>query len=108
HKEVSDEHIIIGDAIISHSLGNALYTSYKMITPLEESKRIIRTGDLVSKDEEEMEQALSEAQTIIGDPMYQVLTTTPITPLPHLAFSGRLYLKSMPNILKGGILDEFK
>ena len=56
----------------------------------------------------EMEQALSEAQTIIGDPMYQVLTSTPVTPLPHLAFSGRLYLKNMPNILKGGILDEFK
>ena len=108
HKEVSDEHIIIGDAIISHSLGNALYTSYKMITPLEESKRIIRTGDLASKDEEEIEQALNGARTIIGDPMYQVLTSTPITPLPHLDFSGRLYLKSMPNILKGGILDEFK
>ena len=108
HKEVSDKHIIIGDAIISHSLGNALYTSYKMITPLEESKRIIRTGDLASKDEEEIEQALNGARTIIGDPMYQVLTSTPITPLPHLAFSGRLYLKSMPNILKGGILDEFK
>ena len=108
NKEVSDEHIIIGDAIIGHSLGNALYTSYKMITPLEESKRIIRTRDLASKDEEEIEQALKKAQTIIGDPMYQALTSTPVRALPHLAFSGRIYLKNMPNILKGGILDEFK
>ena len=45
-----------------------------------------------------MEEALKDAEIIVADPLYQ-----PICPkycmfyeLPHIAFSGRIYLKRLP------------
>ena len=61
---------------------------------------VILDGDIVDErtTREEMEEALKDAEIIVADSLYQ-----PICPkhcmfyeLPHIAFSGRIYLKRLP------------
>ena len=52
---------------------------------------------------------LRKAGLIIADPLYKPIcpTSAAFVPLPHIAFSGRLYEKRIPNLIEAPSFAEF-
>ena len=72
-------------------------------------EELLLPGTLCLTDEDELAPVLREAALIIADPLYQ-----PICPagaaflsLPHIAFSGRLYEKTIPNLIEEEAFTDF-
>ena len=70
----------------------------QVLCPLEEYEGLLGENDRAVRGEEETEAALKHAELIVADPLYR-----PICPagcrffeLPHIAFSGRIYLRKLP------------
>lgn len=104
--EKDAELIIIGESVCSRSLAAAIELEYgksaRVLCPVETEKGILSENDLLIEDEQDMEAAIISAKTVIADPLYK-----PIVPpacsffdLPSEAFSGRLYRKSIPNLVR--------
>ena len=104
------EVVIIGEPVTGGSLAWAISEKYgcstRLFTPMEKSRELLGEGDLLLRGEAAMEEALREAKHIVADPLY-----APVCPkeskfyeLAHAAFSGRCYLREMPDLLK--LLDE--
>lgn len=98
---------LIGEAVTMGSLAAAIEKKYKkpvrVICPLETYEGLLAENDRTAEGEEEMENLLRGAKTIVADPLYR-----PICPkdsqffeLPHIAFSGRIYLKKMKELSRG-------
>ena len=69
----------------------------QIICPLDETKGLLGPNDVAVRGEEEAEEKLKDAKIIVADPLYH-----PICPegcqfceLPHIAFSGRIYVKRL-------------
>ena len=108
NKEKSTNEIyIIGEAVISQSLKAALVLKHginaKVICPLETEPEYIGEDVLLLSSEEEIKEAIAEAQTVIADPIYKTVCSekTNFISLPHEAFSGRIYRKEIPNLMNG-------
>ena len=93
---------LVGEPVIMESLAAGIEEKYdcrvEVLCPLEETDGLLADGDRWVHGEEEMEEALKDAEIIVADPLYK-----PICPkncefyeLPHIAFSGRIYLKKLP------------
>ena len=71
-----------------------------VIAATEESGKLIRPADRISRGEEEVEEALNQLcekdTLVIADPLYRYVIPegTAMEPVPHLAFSGRIYRSS--------------
>ena len=87
------------------SLAAAIEKKYekavRVLCPLETNAGLLAPADHITKGEEEAENYLKDAKIIVADPLYR-----PICPshsqfydLPHIAFSGRIYLKRYKDIL---------
>ena len=68
----------------------------RILCPLENAEGLLGEHDLKICGEEEMENALKNAQIVVADPLYR-----PICPVEcefyeraHIAFSGRMFLKN--------------
>ena len=92
--------ILIGEPVTTTSLAALIEKEYhyktKVLCPLEETDGLIGSQDLKVSGEEEMENALKNAQIVVADPLYH-----PICPVEcefyeraHIAFSGRMFLKN--------------
>ena len=92
--------ILIGEPVTTTSLAALIEKEYhyktKVLCPLEETDGLIGSQDLKVSGEEEMENALKNAQIVVADPLYR-----PICPVEcefyeraHIAFSGRIFLKN--------------
>ena len=95
------EMTLIGEPVTMGSLAAAIELQYsrsvRVLCPLEETEGLLTPGDEAGCGEEMMEQKLKDAGIIVADPLYR-----PICPkdaqffeLPHIAFSGRIYLKKI-------------
>ena len=91
---------LIGEPVTTTSLAALIEKEYhyktKVLCPLEETDGLIGSQDLKVSGEEEMENALKNAQIVVADPLYH-----PICPVEcefyeraHIAFSGRMFLKN--------------
>ena len=91
---------LIGEPVLMGSLAAAIEASYgrsvQVLCPIKESKGLLSEKDRFVQGEEAMEEALKDAKIIVADPLYK-----PICPpesefhaLPHIAFSGRIYVKN--------------
>lgn len=91
---------LIGEPVTTTSLAALIEKEYhyktKVLCPLEETDGLIGSQDLKVSGEEEMENALKNAQIVVSDPLYR-----PICPAEcefyeraHIAFSGRMFLKN--------------
>ena len=89
---------LIGEPVTMGSLAAGIEKTYgrsvRVFCPLKECESLIGEKDAVVLGEEAMEEALKDAKVIVADPLYK-----PICPkesefyeLPHVAFSGRIYL----------------
>ena len=95
------EMTLIGEPVTMGSLAAAIELQYsrsvRVLCPLEETEGLLTLGDEAVCGEEMMEEKLKDAGIIAADPLYR-----PICPkdaqffeLPHIAFSGRIYLKKI-------------
>ena len=97
---------IIGEAVTMGSLAASIEKKYhravRVICPLETHEGLLGENDCTARGEEEMEELLKGAGIILADPLYR-----PICPrnarfyeLPHIAFSGRIFLKDIEKYKK--------
>lgn len=93
---------LIGEPVTMGSLAAAIErrTNHpvQVLCPLEEYEGLLGENDRAVRGEEETEAALKHVELIVADPLYR-----PICPagcrffeLPHIAFSGRIYLRKLP------------
>ena len=90
---------LIGEPVTIGSLAAIIERKYhyktRILCPLENTEGLLGEHDLKICGEEEMENALKNAQIVVADPLYR-----PICPAEcefyeraHIAFSGRMFLK---------------
>lgn len=91
---------LIGEPVTIGSLAAIIERRYhyktRILCPLENAEGLLGEHDLKICGEEEMENALKNAQIVVADPLY-----CPICPVEcefyeraHIAFSGRMFLKN--------------
>lgn len=91
---------LIGESVTIGSLAAIIERRYhyktRILCPLENAEGLLGEHDLKICGEEEMENALKNAQIVVADPLYR-----PICPAEcefyeraHIAFSGRMFLKN--------------
>lgn len=89
---------LIGEPVTMGSLAAGIEKIYgrsaRVFCPLKECENLIGEKDAIVLGEEAMEKTLKNAKIIVADPLYR-----PIVPkdcefyeLPHVAFSGRMFL----------------
>lgn len=95
--------IVIGEPVMSCSIAQYYEDrglSTLVIAATEESGKLIRPSDRICRGEEEVEETLAqlcaEDTLVIADPLYRYVIPegTVLEPVPHLAFSGRIYRSS--------------
>ncbi len=96
--------VIIGEAATSASLAAAIEMEcgihMRVLCPLESGSELLRPGDAATPEEDDLICEIAKADAVIADPLYQPLCTgKAFYPLPHTAFSGRIYEKEMPNLI---------
>lgn len=102
---------IIGEPITSLSLSRALMQfkgiGSRVISPMDTPIKNGQYGVLSLQNEDEIAEALKNAECVIADPMYKPICNKNIkfVELPHEAFSGRIYRTSIPNLIEG--FEEF-
>lgn len=97
--------VVVGEGVYSLSLAcaleRALNRGVRVICTSECDGNLLRSKDLMLRDEVEIEDALQSAQIIIADPLYRPICPEKarFVPLPAEAFSGRIYRKQIPNLV---------
>lgn len=113
---------LIGEPVIMGSIAAAIRRRTGMTTsvlcPLEQPEELLRirtgerteTADYLIHGEEEAEQLLMKAEYIVADPLYRPICNpaSRFYSLPHLAFSGRCFIKNMVNILEENYCEWLK
>ena len=100
---------IVGEPVISGSIAAYIKIKtgidYNVIATTEITDGLLLKCDRKCHGEEELEEALKEADNIIADPMVRLISppNANFIELPHFALSGRLYLKKIPDLLKPGL-----
>lgn len=107
---------IIGETVFATSLARALEAALGLprsaitaIVPMETDSELLQPGTLCLTDECELIPRLHEAGLIIADPLYEPICpkSAAFVPLPHIAFSGRLYEKNIPNLIEAAPFAAF-
>ncbi|MBO4928682.1 MAG: oxidoreductase [Clostridiales bacterium] len=109
HSSSSDcENIIIGEEVSSLSLALSLECEtgkeFRVLCPTNEGP-LLQTNDVYTPYEDDIIKSLSNAKTVISDPIYRNILTEKVhlVDWPHEAYSGRIYRKYIPNLI-GDIL----
>lgn len=97
---------IIGESIYSGSLAAAIMAEYegtavRVFCPLETEDCLLEEQDLQTPEEDDIMKQVQQVDSLIADPMYQPICPQNIQfyPLPHEAFSGRMYDTVNPNLI---------
>ena len=96
---------VVGEGVYSLSLAWALERKLnrgvRVICTTECDGNLLRSKDLMLRDEVEIEKALQTAEIIIADPLYRPICPEGVRflPLPAESFSGRIYRKQIPNLV---------
>ena len=97
---------LIGEPVTMGSLAAAIEQKcgkkVQLLCPLEITEGLLRREDEVIRGEEAMEEKLKTARIIVADPLYRPICPESATfyEMPHIAFSGRIYLKNLYNFRK--------
>ena len=97
---------LIGEPVTMGSLAAVIEQKYRkkvqLLCPLEITEGLLRQEDEVIRGEEAMEEKLKTARIIVADPLYRPICPESATfyEMPHIAFSGRIYLKNLYNSRK--------
>lgn len=102
--------VILGESVMCRSLSAAIFAEYgkksRVICPVEVRPGVLSPADLALEDETEIAAALAGAKAVVADPLFQPICPKGCAfhPLPHEAFSGRLFRRDIPNLI--GNLDR--
>ena len=97
---------LIGEPVTMGSLAAVIEQKYRkkvqLLCSLEITEGLLRRGDEAIRGEEAMEEKLKTARIIVADPLYRPICPESATfyEMPHIAFSGRIYLKNLYNFRK--------
>ena len=97
---------LIGEPVTMGSLAAVIEQKYRkkvqLLCPLEITEGLLRQEYEVIRGEEAMEEKLKTARIIVADPLYRPICPESATfyEMPHIAFSGRIYLKNLYNFRK--------
>lgn len=100
---------IIGESVMSRSLAAAIALKHgktpRVVCPLEMHEGILSSGDSAACEEDDIKQTINGAAIVIADPLYKSIVSekTRFYFLPHEGFSGRIFRKSIPDLIKNGI-----
>jgi len=100
---------VVGESVFAGSLARAVKEesgrSARMLCPLDTSDELMADGDIPVPNEDDAAEAFAEAGGVIADPLYKPICPkdVPFYSLPHEAFSGRCYRKSIPNLINGDL-----
>ena len=89
---------LIGEPVTMGSLAAGIEKKYghaaRVFCPLKGCEELLGKRDKVVLGEEAMEEALKDSKIIVADPLYRPICPKDSTfyELPHVAFSGRIYL----------------
>ena len=101
---VRGDWVIIGEPVTMGSLsaviGLETGAAPRVLCPLEGCESLLSEQITATVGEEGVENAVKDAKVVIADPLYRPICPKEAVflPLPHLAFSGRCYLKQMENL----------
>ena len=102
---------LIGEPVTMGSLGAAIREKYgietRIVCPSEDCQGLTGPGDVITRGEEEVLQALRDDKLVLADPMYEYVCPADcrLIRLSHLAFSGRTYRKEFRNLLTASSID---
>ena len=97
---------VVGEPVISGYIASQIKkkygTDFNVIATTEITGRLLTECDIKCHGEDEIRAALSDAEIIIGDPMFELIApkTAKFIRLPHFAMSGRLYRKEIPDLMR--------
>ncbi len=104
-KTAGDRMTLIGEPVTMGSLGAAIKEKHgietRIVCPTEDCQGLTGPGDVITRGEEEVLQALRDDKLVLADPMYEYVCPADcrLIRLSHLAFSGRTYRKEFRNLL---------
>lgn len=96
---------IIGESVTSGSLAAGISSesgrTVQVLCPLETERRLLANGDFIARDEDDLVPHLKKSKIIVADPLYRPIcpSSCKFIPLPHEAFSGRIYRKDIPDLV---------
>ncbi|MCR5340683.1 MAG: nitrogenase component 1 [Saccharofermentans sp.] len=97
---------IVGEPVISGYIAAQIKKRYgtdlNVVATTEITGGLLAECDRKCHGEDEIRQALSDAEMIIGDPLFELISpkTARFIRLPHFAMSGRLFRKEIPDLMR--------
>ncbi|MCD8082086.1 MAG: nitrogenase component 1 [Clostridiales bacterium] len=104
---------IIGEPVVCGSLAAAFERRHgipvRLLCPLEQLDEVLTSADIRVQGEEEAETWLKRSKAVIADPLYRPVCddNAAFYPLPHVAFSGRMYVKQMQDLTAESVIEGF-
>lgn len=98
--------IIIGEGVSSNSLAAALKLEAgidcRVICATDDMGVSLGKRSITARDEDELMGLINDASVIVADPLYKPVCPkgAGFVPLPHEAFSGRIFRKDIPDTAK--------
>mgnify|MGYP002623687814 CR=1 FL=1 len=97
---------VIGEGVRSLALAEAIKLDTGkdacVVCAAEDNAPYLRRCDICAPDEDDIIEAISSADTVIADPLFKPIVPAEkrFIPLPHEAFSGRIFRKDIPDLVK--------
>ena len=105
-KRERSRNYIVGEPVISGYIAARIKkqygTDFNILATTEITEGLLSECDRKCHGEDEIRQALSDAEVIIGDPMFELISPAGarFVRLPHFAMSGRLFRKEIPDLMR--------
>ncbi len=106
--------LIIGESVFAASFAAAVELEQgiptRVLCPVDTEDALLRPGDLRVESDDDLIGHLSKAKRIAADPLFRPLTpkTADFYDLPHTAFSGRIFEKTVPNRIAVPVREDFR
>jgi len=106
-KKRQERTVIIGESVTALSLASALFLETGrealVLCAVDSFDELLSEKCIQAWDEDDIVPYLKDADCVIADPLYRPVCpgTARFVPLPHEAFSGRIYRKQIPQLVTG-------
>ncbi|MCD8046698.1 MAG: nitrogenase component 1 [Clostridiales bacterium] len=102
---------VIGEPVLSVSLAKAIEMECgigtRVLCPLETGTELLRACDARTPEEDDLIREIRHSDGVIADPLYRPLAgEKTFYPLPHEAFSGRIYDSVNPDLIARALCAE--
>ncbi len=106
--------LIVGESVFATSFAASIELEQgvptKVLCPVDTDDELLRPGDLRVYEEDDLLRHFSNASKIAADPLFRPLAPANASfyDLPHTAFSGRIFEKTVPNRIAVKIREDFR